>query len=198
MTQDDFMMSSPPTEGEFVSGERSSWPTVVAVFGIIVAVLGYLGGCCGVASPFIMPWYIGMIENQPGVTTEQIDQIKAGIPPIGWAIGSGMIGLAMATLLLYGSIQLIKRRSKSRGLLLLWSWITVPWALVATMIQYMLSPTAPAQGVTAGQQQMMMMLTMGCGLVFSLALPVFLIIWFSRARIREEAASWDQQVYDPI
>lgn len=198
MTQDEYAMSSPPTEGEFVSGERSSWPTVVGVFGIIVSAFGYLGGCCGIASPFIMPWYVGVLENQ-NAPAEQIDQIRNSIPPMGVAVGTSIVGIALATFLLYGAIQLIKRRSKSRGLLLIWSSIQVCWAIIGVAIQFAITPTPQAQqGVTAAQQQMFQFLGMGCGLILGLALPVFLLIWLSRARIREEVASWDEQIYDPI
>jgi hypothetical protein len=49
---------------------------------------------------------------------------------------------------------------------------------------------APAQGPPPEAMAAIMYGSTACGLVFSLALPILVLIWFSRRKVKEEVVSW--------
>jgi hypothetical protein len=166
---------------------RPAWPTVFGVLGVIYASLGLLGGCCTVAQPMFWPPYVEFLK-ETGATQDMIDQMNAGLPPIWWAIISGILSLVMATLLMVGSIRLLRRQPSGVRLCTIWSIITLGWTpigiAVGVYFQFAALQEMEGPGMVGG-------LIGGCvGLVIGLLLPVFMLIWFNRAESKAEIARW--------
>ena len=105
---------APPSEMGDMVPERPKWPTVIAVSGIVLASLGFFGGCCGLLVPFITNWSMSMASSGGNMSQEQVDKILAAQPPVAWIILASLVGLALSTLLLVGSIGLARRRAGFR------------------------------------------------------------------------------------
>jgi len=183
--------SAIPPAPETPDVPRTSWPTAVGVIGIILGALGLLGGCCGVVYPFAWPAYVNFIKQQPNVPPEVIQQLEASTPPLMWSVASGVIGLVLAVMLLLGSIKVMRRRIEGVSLCRIWAWIQIPWAIIAIVANIVIQaqmmaklqnvPTGGAVGPIIGG---------ACGVIFGLGFPIFIVVWFSRKRVKDEIASW--------
>jgi hypothetical protein len=172
-------------------GQPTSWPTAFGVIGIILASLGLVGGCCGLAAPIYWPMIIDfMVQNN--TPQDQIDAMRAQQPPLAWAVVSGVVGLAMSTLLLTGSINLLRRRDSGVRYCTWWAWATIPWSVlvfvVSLMIQLRVPPNAQ-QGGAMGQA-VGIAFSSCMTIVLGIGVPVLFLAWFARGKIRQEVASW--------
>ncbi|MDA7660025.1 hypothetical protein N8556_00445 [bacterium] len=99
------------------------WPTVIGVISLVYGILALIGNGCGAASPFATPFFLQM----SGMDAEKLTMS----PTLVWVqVGSGAIGMAIAILLLTGSVGLLRRSTRSLGLLKAW----VAIAIVTTII----------------------------------------------------------------
>jgi hypothetical protein len=182
----------PPTTAPSVEPARAAWPIVLGVIGVIYASLGLLGGCCSVAWPAIMPAYISFMrdlaKNSPTMSQADVDALINSMPPAGWSILGGVIGLALAILLMTGSIKLLKRQASGVRLCTTWSVISLIWSPIGMAVAFYyqtgmlkdLDNPGVIGGIVGGV----------IGLVVNLALPVLMLVWFRRAASQVEIARW--------
>ena len=190
----------PPLIPGAVAASRSSWPTVIGVIAIVFGALGALQGVVGLLTPLLVGRFRAFTASNspPGVAAD---------PFAGWdqhqtqLIISALLTLGAGTLLLVGSILLVMRRRAARGMLLTWAaiktavvvyaaWLgyVINQAQFAAMQQYGSGPLAgPGMGGILGA-----MSAAGAviGVLWGWALPIFLLFWFMRARVRNELATW--------
>ena len=121
----------PPADVGPLVAKRTRWPVIFGILGIIVASLGLMGGCCGLAYPFLWTPYANWVSSLDAVPEEAKQAVQAMKPPMLWSVASGLIGLSLGVTLLIGSIKLIGRRPKGVTLCKVWAWITIPWSAVA-------------------------------------------------------------------
>jgi len=172
---------------------------VLGTIAIVFGLCGALQGLCGVASVFAM----GPITQMLGKFTPA----TAGGPTLestlavtqkfaAWAIASNIFAVLVAVLLIVGGARLIKRRAKCRGTILLWGGLKFLVAVVAVVLGYlsMQEHASLASGPSAPGSAMMQgvaMFSLAFSFLWLLALPVFMVVWFSRPRIRDEVAGWN-------
>ena len=179
---------TPPTQAQLPPPRGSTWPTVVGIIGIIYSGMGLLGAFCGLAYPWILPWFVDLLRSV-GVSEQEVQEMEASIPPVGWTVLASVVGLALVILLFVGALRLLRRQASGARLCALWSWMIIPWTIIATVITLVFQLNAP---VPSGgpRQQIGTAIASVIGVVIGLVFPVFLVIWFLRPTIKSQVALW--------
>ena len=124
MTSD--MKMSPPTmpagpADPTIATKRSSWPSVLGILGIILATIGILSSTCS----FFLPAMLGSLLEQ--MDPQEKAELMASIPSGPFLYASLVVSLVLAIVLLWGAIQLLKRRQAARGLLNMYAVVSIIW-----------------------------------------------------------------------
>jgi hypothetical protein len=190
----------PPMMPGAVAAPRSAWPSVIGVIAIVFGALGALQGVVGLLAPmFVGRFRAFAASNSP--------QGATGDPFAGWdqhqteLIVSALLTLGAGTLLLVGSILLVMRKRASRGVLLLWAAIKMAVVVFGAWLGYVMNQAQFAamqqsgSGPLAGAGMGGMLDAMSAagaviGVLWGWALPIFMLIWFMRAKVRNELATW--------
>jgi hypothetical protein len=184
---------APPTLPGEIGARRTSWPTALGVIGIILGSLGVLNGVCGGIGAAVQ----GMFTFGGDETMELALQAQRRLMP--WAVGAQAVSGLAALLLLFASIDLARRRRRSRQLLLVWALVNLVVALGAGLIavlmqQAMFSAMASASGGGPAPPKAFMGIMGAFSIVFILLWgwgpSIFTLIWFMRGRIKDEVAGW--------
>jgi hypothetical protein len=205
----EFPADAPPTEaGDFVPvTPPEGWPTVIGVLSIIFGALGIFGAGCGAVMLVAAPALVNLIPEGPE-RDEALASIQQGLQNVPLQVGVQLIEFVLAIVLLVGGIQLIKRsRSAAKTLkvfavgdlfsntLVLIVGLIVARAQAAAMAENPDVQQMP-QGVQ-GWVQAAGMIGAVVSWVLTAIWPVFLLLWFHRARIRESVDSWGDGPTDP-
>ena len=182
---------APPTQtaGPQLPPRQSRWPTVIGIVAIAFAGLGILGGFCGLVGTVTM------------FTVMPDDQAAAAGMPSGWALWiviTSLLGLGLTVLLLIFGIGLLQRRPWSAKMCSRWAMVYIIYAVINSFMTYSMqqaqfaamSQTTQPAPMPAGFEKTVAAFGLVIGLVWACALPVFMLIWFSRAKIKDEVASW--------
>ena len=192
---------APPTQpGTIVAPQRpANWPKVIGTIAIVLGSGGIFVGLWGAASPFgmrLFEW--AMEQSQPSaVVDRQVAAMQAWLP---WTVGSSLLAVAIATLLLFGGIRLNKRKSSSMRLLKFWAVMQIPVVVIVTIAEMLMqerlfeimgqSPGGIPMPFGGGFADLMLVVGLVFGLAWGWALPVFLLIWLTRGKIKNEVAGW--------
>src|SRR4051812_8453760 len=186
---------APPIQpGIYTPGpSQPVWPTVIGVIAIAAGAIGILGGLGGLLSPLFMG-FAGTAhpEAPPGIAG-----MREWFP---WMIASALLNAAIAAVLLAGGIGLVTRRPWSARVLLAWAMVRIPVVILASILGYFVQEASfrsmqqqPARAGGAMPAVVMHGMLAG-GVIFALlwgwALPGFMLVWFSRSRIRQQGAAW--------
>jgi len=183
---------APPTVPGDLRERPTTWPTAVAILGIVYAVLGILGGIWSVIG-----WaFQGAFMGGAGGAMEDVHASQRGFMPA--AIGTGILSALAAVLLLVGSIALLRRRPRARPLLLVWSVIQLAaaaaGAAVAVLMQRAMfdamTESSGMPGPPAGLGVLIAAVTVFFTLLWGWTPAIFLLLWLNRARIKTEIATW--------
>ncbi len=184
----------PPTQpGPIVAREvPSNWPSVLGVIAIVFGALGTLGGIWGALSPLFIDW---MADRMPA---NQAAAMEAAGEQMTWTVVLSLAFTALAIGLLIAGIGLLRRRRWAIGASQIWAILKILVVIASTALQYQMAEVqtelVTQQGGTAGiPAQFAGTLTtaaMVVGLLWGCALPVFMLIWFARGKIKSETAGW--------
>lgn len=178
---------------------QTKWPTV---FGIISIVFGAGGAICNFAGVFMVIFqekFLRMVMGglPPGEAEKQIAAAQAGQPPAG--ITMAVTGFAMLTsiLLLVAGITCLRRRTVTRSLHMGWAVARTLVAIGVLAMQLMAHARSQAYFASSGTvnpqgqyADVIMFVTVGLTLLWSIAYPLVVVIWFNRAVIKSEMAEW--------
>lgn len=174
---------------------QNNWPTVLGVVLIVFGAGGMLAGMGGIFGPMIQEWAASLApqaQAQLEVTTKWRT----------WTVVSSAGALLIATLLLCSGIFLARRARHSVWMLRVWGLIKMVYAAFAAVLGYQMQkeaveallsdpsamggapPFAPSLFHAIGW------IGIAIGVAWAWALPVFVLIWFGRARIRRQIAEW--------
>lgn len=197
-------------------GERSraQWPSVVGIIGIVLASLGLLANACGAiyAAIVLISGKVFMGPMGPGASGAEFEKLMETATlkhaPVNAVVG--LVGVVASAWLLIGSIMLT-RRSPRAAMLRWWALLAIAFVLVATIAQAMQqselmglmsaaaqkeaqagsspSQAAQAAGMMNTVSGFVVILTVLWG-IGRLIFPVFVLIWMSRATVRDEMAGW--------
>lgn len=189
---------APPTQpGVYLVPARApAWPKVIGVIAIVLGAGGALGGLCGA----LMPWLQGALQSLLPPET------AAGLMPFEkWRVPLAILQVAtmlVAVLLLIGGIGLVSRKPWSKAVLLWWAGMRIPLVVGAVFmgilsqrgqmeyLQHQAAGPIPVNSIIRISQG----IGLCVGLVWGWALPVFLIVWFFRRKVRDEVAQWSAAI----
>lgn len=176
------------------------WPTIIGIIALVFGILGILGGLVAIANPFL----IGVqMENavQTGVADQAaVDAYMAEFGKLQWLIVPAT--LILGALLTLGGIFLLRRKPSGPLLLKIWSILKI---VVGGFLIYKGAELSTDQveilvgGGAAGTDQAEMAgniasIVTKATIVFQsiwlVLLPIFLLIWFSRSKVKETVAKW--------
>jgi hypothetical protein len=187
--------AAPPTQPGMLPAAPAteSWPTVIGIIAIIFGALGALGGLWGLVAPAVMR---RSLANVPGVDQTSLDIMHNWQS---WTVTASLLGAILAIVLLVFGIGLMGRKRWSRATGLTWAGLkmalVIATSVVASIIQRetfarmsQQSTSMPAMPVNMADT--MAGFTLVFGLLWGWALPVFVLIWFSRRKIKDAVAAW--------
>jgi hypothetical protein len=164
------------------------------VIAIIFGALGSLGNMTAFFWPFFRPWMMDRIAEE--VSRREWALLRDFIPGDGLILGSGIVELGLSILLLVAGIHLLQRRQSGARLAKLWAIISIPWALIESGLGVAftrdLVPRLRDFGVQVHDVpiEFFTSIGIGIGLLFSLAVPIFILAWFGSHKISAEVGGW--------
>ncbi len=190
---------TPPTDAEAIPPRKSTWPMVIGIIGTILGSMAALGGCFGLVSSLFLDQFMSLVpQGEAAEMTSALDGLKPAL------IISGALTMVLAIVLLIGGIGLLRRRAWGRSTCLTWAGLKMVLVVCNSVLSYMVQQAqfqAMAEdpnmaGSMPGFLPALMQAMGAVGLIFSLvwgwALPIFMLIWFSRRKIKAEVAQWGQ------
>lgn len=177
----------------------SAWPKTV---GIIAIIFGILGAGGAVIAPLSLAFTKTQMQVyvEMGAKQETVDEYLERLSGIS-ILNAVIIGI-LGVVLLIGGILLLKQNSKSPWILKSWAIAKMAAGLYTTMVN--MSLTKMQMGIitsssTFGEDGEMInqFANVGAivgavfGLLWIAALPAFLLIWFSRPKVKADIASWE-------
>ena len=186
-----------PTElGEVsLTARRSAWPTVIGIFAVIIGGYDALENAVGAAVLLVLRQFADVTTSlshprlaQPKAVFEAMTRYSAEMAAL-----SGVVVLLSIVLMVAG-IALLSRRPNVPRLLVGWAILKIPVVVGATVVYVMYGMavfSADSGGPDAPALRIIMALYGSSGrLVWGLAFPTFILIWFLRRPIRAEVAEW--------
>lgn len=163
---------------------RPTWPTVVAIISLCLAglyVLATIGG-------LIMQAFAKNFQTsqQPDMLANMPDWHQA----YQWIITP--IGIATYALLAIGGVMLLKRRRVGRALHVAYALAGIVLAITVTVVGLILIDYMQFGGPEE-MQTITKVTSIGgiiIGMFISLAYPIFLLIWFGRAKVKQHIQTW--------
>ena len=160
--------------------KRPSWPITIGVLSIIFSSMPLL------CTPFgLLMQATGIGQNE--VLTAFPDWYRT------YSILAGLVGIALGVVELLAGITSLKRRAVTRTLHLTYGALAVCLGIVGTAVAVGMMDTVTELSGLPPQLQLTLRVSMIGGMVgsvFGLAYPVFLLIWFSRVKIRRQVDAW--------
>lgn len=193
-------LTPPMTRGPQLA-KPSQWPGVIGIISIVMGSLAALRGCIGAVVAPIISVVAGQLPEEGAAVLEPMKEL------MGWMIFNGIATTLVAVMLIVGGSGLIKRRPWGRRVCMIWSVLKMILVMVSSVLSFFIfrenmEAVLQQQG-TAGLPPFfaIMMKTSGAfgmlfGIVWGWALPVFMLVWFSRQKIRTEVSGWDLPEHD--
>jgi hypothetical protein len=156
--------------------ERPKWPKVIGIISIVWASLGLFCTCISIPMNVMNP-----------NAQQAMDAFPSWWPA--YQVGSGVAWMALNALLLVAGINLVRYRPSGATLHPVYAVISLVISVVNMAITVPAMTTAMeklAQGPTAEVVKPMMIVGAVVGFAFSLAYPVFVLIWFARGQVRRQ------------
>lgn len=190
--------SPPPATNPPSKKKEPKWPKVI---GIIAIIFGSLALLQTAVAPLMIPFSIKSTENAIAgdVDQKKLDTYFADLTSLS-TLSAVSLGI-VAIFLLVGGTLLLKKKKAAVPLLLIWAVLKMGFGCFFNYRNYLLMQTQfelmiPATG--GGQEAEIVnsittissMVGMIFGSLWILAFPVFLLIWFSRSKVREFVRSW--------
>lgn len=201
---DAWLEQQPPGEGAGPGAEAGTglspsstgtgWPTVIGIIAIVFGAGGILGGVLGMLGPAINRVMINVMP------ADQVAGIEAQAKYQWWAAGLSVLATLIALWLLLGGIGLLKKRPAAAGKIKAWAKVKIAFVLLMVGVQALIQTDvfSATQTQTGGGFSMpegfvlvMVGLTVIFMLLWGLALPVFMLIWFGRKSIKNDVEKWE-------
>lgn len=189
----------PVTQGDSPD-QQSTWPKVIGIIAIVLGICGLGCTCIQAGSQFMMERFLAMAEqgNMPREDLAKLElQAELLRDFMALTLSLAIVGLALAGWLLINGIGLTMRKGWAGRSCMLWSIAKALFVFGSVGVAlYMAGVTTKRMDeagitLTPFEQTMQTLNPLIFG-VWGLVLPVFLMIWFSRWKIRNEVSSWSE------
>jgi hypothetical protein len=151
------------------------WIKPIGIISIVLGSLGVLGGCCSTIGSFAGPALLANLPPENQLPPE-------AMPTVGTIVLS-VLSLLNAVLLLIAGILLLKLKPIARPLHLVYAALAIPLAIAGMFLQLKVQSATVAHQSSMGiaappGQEIGLFLGLGCGAIFGLAYPIFILVWF--------------------
>ncbi len=193
---DDGPRFAPPTEPSVMPPppEHSSWPGVLGIIAIVFGGLGILGALWGlVGQQFIQNTGLAGVPGREAIS-QVMEDWKSWL-----LVQSGLSGL-IAMLLLFAGIGLVRQKPSGVSQAKVWAVAKLVFAFIVVYVQMKSQPHAmravfestagPGPQVSDAMLQLLVVAGAAITIIWLAALPVFVLIWFARGKIKREVAGW--------
>ena len=189
--------SPPPIQGGNVQPPGSKWPTSLGIVAIIFGIGGILQA---VIAPFSAAMTKGSMQVfvEQGADQAKVDDLLVKLQSNSYL--SGGLYLVLGVLLLIGGIMLLKRKPVSSVTLQAWAVLKIlgggfmifkSMALQKSHMEIMFTATGGSEAEMIGNiTQYAMWFGLAFGFLWLIALPVFILIWFNREKIKTQMSNW--------
>ena len=180
--------------------DETRWHTPIGIVAIIFGAFGLVAGIGGLAAKAMVRASLSSQLKSGPEATLQIDAFLEK-----WStfmIGGGLVIAVLAIILLVGGICTLKKRLLGARMLVIWSVLKIlfgtGYAIMGQSMQkdqfaIMFGPHSQ-MGEMGDQISGFVQASARAGIVFNILwtaiLPVFLLIWFSRKKIKASIATW--------
>lgn len=170
-----------------------TWPAAIGIVSIVLGSLGALGGCWGMIAPFMMGAIFDAMPDEAAAMTDVFQQWAW------WMAITSLVGMGFAICLILVGVGSLKRRPWTPRAVTGWSIAAIVYILIYAIGNFLMQQTQfEAMARQTGTMPPMSSVFFEAIPVFSAAvmilfgwsLPVFLLIWFRRPKIRSEIAGW--------
>jgi hypothetical protein len=164
-----------------------SRPTSVTVLAIIGIVFGALGVLC---TPFgLLPYFVDFGQPNPVV-----DGIKANKLAFFWTMGSSILGILLAVILLAGSIGSLKLAAWARSVMLAYGAMAIVLTLAGAVINFttimpIMNESFKDMPGGGGFAAMGGMIGAVVGTLLFLIYPICVLIFFNSERVKHAFAN---------
>jgi hypothetical protein len=192
------VVSPPVMPGVMPPASAPVWPTVIGVIAAVLGAMGALGGAWGIVGSMMMGWLPAAMPKLPAGQPDPTQFFKVMLDWRPWLIAVSTVTLLVALWLLCGGILLMMRHAAARPALIWWSVAKMALVVGASAVNYQVNQAQMAAmqqsgGMLAGMSSMMGALGaigMAVSIAWGWALPVFMLTWMLRPRIRQQVAAW--------
>jgi len=193
----------PPVPPQFESvraPDTDQWPGIIGTIAIIFGAAGTLQNGCGVAASLFQKQIYSMFADAIPAAADSFAAQNAASERYLWLnVGLSLLATLVAVMLLVGGIRLLRRRASSVALLRAWAVAKLVLALLlagygvvifASQLEMMQAELQPS-GTSANPMRAAAFFGVAFNLIWQWALPIFMLVWFSRAPIRASTARWN-------
>ncbi len=183
---------APPTAPGLRRAGDPVWPLVIGILVMVLSAFAMLHGAIGLFRPAIMDVFDGVMPSKAPNPAAVMARWAPGLR-ICAVVTLGLAGLAMAS-----GHGLLRCRRWSITTALAWSWLKIVWALTLSGVVLLMgqeqiaavSQEAKLSGAKAGVVHLVLVFGLLLLTLWRAALPVFLLLWFNRAKVRQQVAGW--------
>lgn len=181
----------PPTSpGPVEPGDEGRiWPNLIGIALFVICGLGLLATLASLAS-MLIDFKAIMGGFAPEGAFDAAEKWR------GFTLASYLWACALSLVVFWGAGLLLLRRRRGVHLLVAWSVLRVPYAFYAGWLSAVvqrdnMEVIGAARGATpASFTSTMMMVSFVSTVVFALAAPVFLCVWFTLPMVRRQVRAW--------
>ena len=196
MTADSYHSPArPPTQpSEFTASQATSlWPLVIGIIAIVFGALAVLAELAGSAAVFLLDTFPSAVPQARATAVEAVNQLGF------WAVANSLLCIGAAALLVAVGIGLLKRRHWGVRTARVWACFkivlvaadaAVTYPLVKVQCEAAFQQMSGIPGMPAQTTELMTFGAVALVLVWGWALPVFLLIWLARRKIKAETSAW--------
>jgi len=170
--------------------QAPTWPTVIGVISIVFGAGACLGGVWGLFAPQFLDL---MAKQMPQGQAEMFSAVQEWST---WMVVNAALTVIIALVLLAAGIELVRRRARGVKLCRVWAVLKIIFGIVGAYIGLQIQQAQfreMSQGnlpVGGGFYVVVGVVSMVFGIAWTCAYPVFLLIWFSRAKVKNEYTQW--------
>lgn len=182
---------------EVVRKPDSNWPTILGIVGIAFGIFGAIGGVAGVVTNLLFLSGGGFFGDIMQEAAAQDGSMEVAMKYAGLNAAVATISTLVALWLLTAGIMILQRRPACRMVSIGWAMAKTMLTLVATGVGVFVqieSLQAVAAGPLGDMQAVIWAIAIFSalfGLAWGLALPIFVLYWFARAKTKAEIAAWE-------
>lgn len=188
---------APPTVPGVISSPArpTTWPAVLGVISLILGLFGALQGAWSLIAPLLMRPLTNAAGPGANITVWGVSDNYQGA-----LLAVGVATTFAGVLLVISGILLLQRRELGARLAVLWAVFKIVVAAFSAVIGYFVqiemfqkmssqqNPPMPAFAASMGRP--MALAGVVIGVAWTCIYPTFVLVWFTRRRVRAEVRSW--------